>query len=449
MSIRITRLLAIMIAVATTCVHGADDAPSGPEIPKAEQIAMQRLLTAESWPRRAVAALRLEGRSDEASAAVLTTMLDDPAWQVRAFAVRSLGRRRVPAGAGWFDDEQDPRVLRCALRHRYVVDVERLGRGIRHLAKSRNADERLLAAELAAATGDETLAAEAREIIRTIVLRMSRAESGALSPRLAVLTGAGDLRKRQRWRRWVMRYGRDFELHAGISIPAAGSASPSLITQLDADRFAALEEYLGGLGTRDIDLVVCLDCTASMSGELAAAQGGIDDLVLFINDVARSLRFGLVAYRDRRDEFETKGWDLTDDLAATRRGLWSLSAEGGGDSREAVYPALKAAYTKLSWERDHARVLVLVGDAPPHVGFGAKSVELARQGAERGFVTHAIETEGKPVDHFAQIADAGAGRCVSLADDDQLVPEITGLTLGDTFGAEFQELFSISLELCR
>jgi len=38
---------------------------------------------------------------------------------------------------------------------------------------------------------------------------------------------------------------------------------------------------------------------------------------------------------------------------------------------------------------------------------------------------------------------------VSLADDDQLIPEITGLTLGDTFGEEFQELFSIYLELCR
>ena len=31
----------------------------------------------------------------------------------------------------------------------------------------------------------------------------------------------------------------------------------------------------------------------------------------------------------------------------------------------------------------------------------------------------------------------------------ELVPEITGLTLGETFGAEFRELFEISLELCR
>ncbi|MHC5113468.1 MAG: vWA domain-containing protein, partial [Planctomycetota bacterium] len=136
-------------------------------------------------------------------------------------------------------------------------------------------------------------------------------------------------------------------------------------------------------------------------------------------------------------------------LAATRKGLWSLQAKGGGDSREAVHPALKMAYTQLAWEREHARVVILVGDAPPHVGFGRRCVDLARQGAERGFVTHTIETEAKPVEHFADIAAAGGGSCVPLDDDDQLIPEITGLTLGETFGDEFRELFSIYLELCR
>ncbi|MHC5114363.1 MAG: HEAT repeat domain-containing protein, partial [Planctomycetota bacterium] len=306
----ITRLLAALVLGFATVARAAD-------VPKAEQVAMQRLLAAEAWPLRAVAALRLERYDDATSAAVLTDLLGDAEWQVRAFAVRSLGRRRVPASPTWFVDEHDPRVLRCALRHRYELNPARLARGVETLAKRGN-DDRMLAAELAAASGDERLAAEAREIIKKLILRMSRAEAGALSPRLAVLTGTGDLRKRQYWRRWAMRDARDFELQSGIAIPEHGSPPPSLIAQLPPERFAALAEYLDDLGTRRIDLVVCLDCTASMSGELTAAQAGIDDLILFVNDVAGTLRFGLVAYRDRRDEFETKGWDLTADLAATR-----------------------------------------------------------------------------------------------------------------------------------
>ena len=70
----------------------------------------------------------------------LTDLLDDPAWQVRAHAVRGLGRRRVPAGAGWFATEEDPRVVRAALRHHYRIDPTRLGRGVRTLARSPRAE---------------------------------------------------------------------------------------------------------------------------------------------------------------------------------------------------------------------------------------------------------------------------------------------------------------------
>ena len=38
----------------------------------------------------------------------------------------------------------------------------------------------------------------------------------------------------------------------------------------------------------------------------------------------------------------------------------------GGDTPEAVADGLFDARTKLSWERDAYKVLLLVGDAPPH-----------------------------------------------------------------------------------
>jgi Mg-chelatase subunit ChlD len=157
-----------------------------------------------------------------------------------------------------------------------------------------------------------------------------------------------------------------------------------------------------------------------------------------------------VAYRDRRDEFETRAWDFTSDIDEARRRVWQLSAEGGGDRPEAVLPALKLAVTQLTWRAGSAKVLTLIGDAPPHPGYGEHCVKLA-DGArsESKLTTHTILAEGKPVKHFAEIAKAGGGRCVALDDDDALIAEITGLTLGDRYQDELREFFAVYLELCR
>jgi Mg-chelatase subunit ChlD len=162
------------------------------------------------------------------------------------------------------------------------------------------------------------------------------------------------------------------------------------------------------------------------------------------------VRVGLVAYRDERDEFETKAWEFNSDIAKVRQQLWSLSADGGGDAPEAVYPAMKLACTQLSWRTAAEKVLVIVGDAPPHVGYGGMCVNLAQRGRDEAkLTTHCIQAKGKDVKHFPEIAKAGGGRCVSLKDNDLLMAEITGLSLGDRYQDEFQEFFENYLELCR
>ena len=415
-----------------------------------ERETLDGLLGAPSWPKRAIAAVRLERYGCEDSRRMLVQLLGDRSWQVRCYAVRSLGRKREAADEGWFVREQHPRVLRTALRFRYAIDMERLARGVRRLADSGRLGEKLLAAELGAASGDAELREVARESLKKVILRMSRSEAGAFSPRLAFLTGQDDLRRAHRWQRWYLAEGRGSMLRSGYFIDESGPPlEPSLIAQLDAERFALLEEYMERLSTREVDLAVCLDCTASMSGEIAAAQGGIDDLMLFVGDVVAKLRVGLMAYRDRHDKFETKGWDFTTSIDEARRRLWQLEADGGGDSRESVYEAMKLAYTGLAWMVDHTKVLIVVGDAPPHVGRGAGCIDLAGRAARAEVTTHVIQCEGEEIEHFPEIAEAGGGKCVSLADDDLLIPEIAGLTLGGIFEDEFREFFDIYLWVCR
>jgi hypothetical protein len=422
--------------------------------PDLEQSTLGMLMRSDSWPRRAVAALRMERYTCDASRHMLVELLRDRDWQVRAFATYVLARRGVPLGAGWFADEHEPRVIRTALRCRCALDVDRIASGVRALSRSAALEDKLLGAELAVTTGDAELGAAALENVRKVILRMGRAEAGTLSPRLAVLTGQRDLRRHYRWQDWLLKTGRGLELRPGWLVPeghpgAAAPPAPLRIAQLDGEAFATLEGYMQTLAGRHVDLAICLDCTASMYAELADAQGGIDNLMLFVGDVVDSLRVAIVGYRDHRDEFETKAWDFTPHTDEARRRLWQLEADGGGDGPESVHKALQVAYTELSWDPHHSRMLILVGDAPPHVGRGTRCVEMAEAAARSQLTTHVIQAEGKDVKHFAEIARAGGGRCVSLEDNASLIPELAGLTLGERFGEEFREFFALYLALCR
>ncbi len=437
----------------------AVEAPPAPgalrlaDAPKAERQTLERLLAGESWPRRALAAMRLERYGCDESRRILEGLLADESWQVRAFAIRTLGRRRDRAAAGAFDREDVPLVLRAALRYRNTVDPERVARGVRYLARREDLRAKLLAAELGAASGDPELSELAEDAARKVILRMDRIEAGALSPRLAALTGQPDLRRPHRWQRWLQSAGRRFELRPVYGLPGSTQerVEPGPLARVDAQQFAALESYIEVLSARTIDLAICMDVTASMNDELAQAQAGIDDLMMFVGDVVAGLRVALVAYRDERDEFEVKAWDFTSDANEARQRLWSLTAAGGGDLPEAVFPALRVALGRLSWRPVGTRILILLGDAPPHAGFGSQSVELAQRAqAEGGVTTHTIEAGDRPVKHFPEIAAAGGGRSVTLGDaTGSLILEIAGLTLAERFEEELRDFFTAWLELCR
>src|SRR3954451_12536001 len=82
-----------------------------------------------------------------------------------------------------------------------------------------------------------------------------------------------------------------------------------------------------------VEVVFCLDTTGSMKGLIDAAK---QKIWAISNQVASGqptphLKIGLVAYRDRGDEYVTKVTDLTDDLDAIHAQVLSFQADGGGD----------------------------------------------------------------------------------------------------------------------
>ncbi|MEM7229072.1 MAG: vWA domain-containing protein [Planctomycetota bacterium] len=444
-------LVLCIICGVTGSVHGADERPDLADAPDAERESIMRFLTSDAWPHRAIGLLRLERFACDDSRALIEQRLADRSWQVRTYAIRALTYRGAAVPSTLGENEMHPRVVRTMLRHHVPFDLEKLERGIDRLARSSAMDDRLLAVELAAAAQHPPLENDAIKTLKTVINRMSRTEAGTLSPRLDALTGAGDLRRDFRWRTWLLKNTRVISLQPGFAFDkGAPPTELNAIAALSPDRFTALRDYMDTLHDRDVELVVCLDCTASMGKELSQAQGELDAMTLFLSDIVRSLRVGLVAYRDRRDDFETRALDLTNVYSEVRRALWTLSADQGGDSPEAVHPAMKRAVFEMSWSTDAEKMLVIVGDAPPHVGYGEACINMARNAARDGnLVTHTVEAKGKPVKHFKEIARAGGGDCISLEDQSSLVVELAGLSVTEQYRSQFREFFRIYLRLCR
>ena len=167
-----------------------------------------------------------------------------------------------------------------------------------------------------------------------------------------------------------------------------------------------------------IEVVFVLDTTGSMGGLIQAAKEKIWSIATTMASAqsAPEIRMGLVAYRDRGDEYVTRVVDLSNDLDTMYARLMDLQANGGGDGPESVNQALHDAVHHISWSQDDNtyKVVFLIGDAPPHMDYPDDikypvTLDAAR---ERDIIVNAIQCgqHGGTTPQWQQIAQLGNGR---------------------------------------
>jgi hypothetical protein len=357
-------------------------------------------------------------------------------------------------------------VIRSVLLLGYTLPAEQLDALATKLLATRNVDDLMLGIELAAFSTNEEVRKDAGRRITRLIMNMDDAVTVLLAPRLLRVLDlppppADRTPKANDFRALLAQHGGNIRLPSklpGQAPPPPGMRSP--LADMSIQQFARLRDYLGALRQRDLDLVLVIDATASMTSIINEARAGADALILYMSELSRTMRLACIVYRDYDSGPVWEGERFTDNISTIREFLFKVRLVGGADFPEAVYEGV-AACRDLNWRKNSTRMIVIIGDAPPHQRDISKLSRELEWHEQRGNVVHTLftphRTPGRPLSAydestrqvFEQIASKTRGRSDIIDKAAELVPAIMHCTIEPQWRETFDEFYRLYLELCR
>ena len=172
-----------------------------------------------------------------------------------------------------------------------------------------------------------------------------------------------------------------------------------------------------------LEMVFVVDTTGSMSGLIEGAKQRIWGIVnQVMQEPHSSVQIGLVAYRDRGDDYVTQILPLTEDLDKVYTTLMNYEADGGGDTAEDVRTALAAGLNNAGWSLEASnltQIIFLVGDAPPHDDYddATDTLVTAANAVQRGIIVNTIQcgVAAETTRVWRSIAERGKGQYFAIA----------------------------------
>lgn len=186
-----------------------------------------------------------------------------------------------------------------------------------------------------------------------------------------------------------------------------------------------------------LDIVILLDTTSSMQDEIDATRDQMSQMISLLETFGIDFRLSVIAFRDEGDTYVTRALPLTSRRFKAIDFMDSLSAEGGGDHPEGVLAAVKKA-SQLRYSRKAERVMILVGDAPPHDDEIAKTIQAIARFRKKSGHFHTVYAgssfsrtySGSDTQRvFADLAEAGGGQAVGSGSHSELIEDIIAVTL--------------------
>lgn len=350
-------------------------------------------------------------------------------WSLQAIALLSLGRDWHPVGAG---------MVVAALQSK---EARLVPFGLETLRRMDDAALQRVA----------TPALVGELIGRQLKAKNELVQQRALEVLGRMVPGAG-ARDRGAWQAWW----RDNE---------QGHAPPAWQPPADQPRGGTVSTMVErAFDLRDAGLEVCIviDSTGSMQIAINTARDAVGDVVALLAGIAPKMKLGLVHYKDFGDLSDGAKVlaPLSKDVGRVRERLDKLIASGGGDVPERVEKGIELALSKaMGWDKDANRLILVIGDAPPHPETQSALLAVVKAAHEapftdprrpttgkreklRPFIISTIATHQQAKVWFDEIAAAGGGTSVLLPIDDKgrdrAVQAIARHVMGLAFGAQYE-----------
>jgi hypothetical protein len=198
---------------------------------------------------------------------------------------------------------------------------------------------------------------------------------------------------------------------------------PLDLTQLDEDRNLTITlPNAAATLPHSLDVMFVIDTTGSMSDELRYLITELRDIIGGVQTRHQQIqmRFGLVLYRDKSDDYVVRDFVFTDSLNEMQIQLNKQEARGGGDYPEAMEQALETAINAKWRNGNVARILFLVADAPPHDSDLDEMLEQIRNARHEGLHIYSLAASGVGDKAEFMMRNAGIltqGRYLFLTDD--------------------------------
>lgn len=157
------------------------------------------------------------------------------------------------------------------------------------------------------------------------------------------------------------------------------------------DTVAQLRSLLPEPEGQSLDLVIALDTTKSMEDDVPFLRRDLVPMVEEVIEGFSEVRIGFMLYRDYMEEYLVRKMDFQEELSSVQNVIDRIRVAGGRDIPEAVYEALWASIEGFDWAADE-KIIVLVGDAPPHPRPRGRVTadQVFQAAADRGIIIHTI-----------------------------------------------------------
>ncbi|MGO9606852.1 MAG: vWA domain-containing protein [Candidatus Binataceae bacterium] len=122
--------------------------------------------------------------------------------------------------------------------------------------------------------------------------------------------------------------------------------------------------FIGELRRKGLDVVLVIDGTGSMNLIIDDVKAKMAQLIQSIHRLVPIARVGIIIFGGKGEAMEIQPLTLSPQKLSDF--LSHVTAKGGGEWEEDTFGACEYAIDKMDWKPYAKKVVVLVGDSPPH-----------------------------------------------------------------------------------